>query len=420
MPEASPKPTAGARSHEITEELERKVSQVEHSFRKSFNRNVRFKREKLLVADRQLDVQRQMAQAASSSLGSHQVPTTPHGGGGVPVFSSNEERGGSSCGVGSADMRRSRSSPNGLSVGTRKGGGLGSPRSEDLGSPKRGGSGSPHATATVLFGSLSHDPRDLGYTMSRPPGSACSRLGASMPFSRHPVPHPGADIGFGKRGGSRSDPRRHFLTPDGMSQQLPFLSPVSRRSMTGHMTPTTPTVGDDSRAAMRTPSPDSAQHQRPLPASGSSLTTLLHHLRGPGDTEEELTMALDAMNDEYLGELHGRPAQSPEMIKRLGSLMELFGPRYKTVSKDMIWERAEKGDLSPFQRRLKKDKEIGAGPKDFLSDLPKTAPGAELDGVGLDPDGPARRQWLAARMKIRRDKPTQDATTLALQALAPP
>merc|ERR1712217_445036 len=47
-----------------------------------------------------------------------------------------------------------------------------------------------------------------------------------------------------------------------------------------------------------------------------------------------------------------RKAEDPEVIERLGSLMAILGPRYKTVSRDALWERARVGETTPLQRQL--------------------------------------------------------------------
>lgn len=94
-----------------------------------------------------------------------------------------------------------------------------------------------------------------------------------------------------------------------------------------------------------------------------------------------------------------RPANAPEMIERLGDLMALLGPRYKTVKKEMLWHRAEVGDLGAFHRKLlreKQEREQGARteePRRRAHDA-RDASDAELDP---DPDGRARAAWLSAR-----------------------
>lgn len=96
------------------------------------------------------------------------------------------------------------------------------------------------------------------------------------------------------------------------------------------------------------------------------------------------------------------------MIKRLGNYMSLLGPRYKTISKEMIWEKAQRGEMTPFQRRLEKAggiEAVGGGP-DLTLRHSSSAPGDLV--LASDSDGKARAAWLAARtVERKRDRPSK-------------
>lgn len=113
--------------------------------------------------------------------------------------------------------------------------------------------------------------------------------------------------------------------------------------------------------------------------------------------------------------LQRMPAESPEVIERLGSLMAVLGPRYKTLSRDALWERARIGETTPLQRQLSRvgeAKEAMAGSKNLkgaarrakMQQEPKEAPDE-------DPDRGPRAAWLEARAreKERRDRAHQKA-----------
>jgi hypothetical protein len=87
------------------------------------------------------------------------------------------------------------------------------------------------------------------------------------------------------------------------------------------------------------------------------------------------------------------------MITRLGHMMALLGPRYKTIPKEVIWEKAQRGERTPAQRRLAKlggIEAVGGGPDRQLRSS-ASAPGE----LTADEDGRARAAWLAARTAER-------------------
>lgn len=84
------------------------------------------------------------------------------------------------------------------------------------------------------------------------------------------------------------------------------------------------------------------------------------------------------------------------MISRLGHLMALLGPRYKCVSKELMWEKAKRGDRTSVERRLDKFGGIvnlGGGPD-------RLRPSGSAPGEN-DSDGTARVAWLEARTAER-------------------
>merc|ERR1719159_744381 len=103
------------------------------------------------------------------------------------------------------------------------------------------------------------------------------------------------------------------------------------------------------------------------------------------------------------------------MLQRLGDLMALLGPRYKTLPRQLIWEKAEKGDMTAFQRRLQK-----AGGIQAVVGVPGQRPSGSApvftrDAVTADSDGKARAAWLQARSaeRVRRNRSRAKLANLA-------
>jgi len=86
-------------------------------------------------------------------------------------------------------------------------------------------------------------------------------------------------------------------------------------------------------------------------------------------------------------------AEHPDSIVRLAELMEVLGPRYKTLAFDTSWSKATAGNIET-QKRQKL--EVRCRPKFVNTAAWHEAPGA-------DPDGDARGAWLATRRRQRKD-----------------
>jgi hypothetical protein len=107
-------------------------------------------------------------------------------------------------------------------------------------------------------------------------------------------------------------------------------------------------------------------------------------------------------------------ADDPKSIERLGKYFALLGPRFKTIDRQAMLDRAE-CKTSNFHRRLQHQREIGALPMDPLKDLPKQP--VDLDGR---PDTALpRREWLTRRAKHpRRPEEGLELLQTALEELA--
>jgi len=204
--------------------------------------------------------------------------------------------------------------------------------------------------------------------MPKPPGSpaafplAVGRFCADVPACQHPPPHPGAHS----------------------------MKPAQTRSMAAFATSHTAGFGYGPTSP---PSASTALNSSPLPCCSTGLCALPPR-RQPGldrssTTFEDLDRNLAAIDAD------GEKEKDP-MISRLGHLMALLGPRYKCVSKELMWEKAKRGDRTPIERRLDKFGGIvnlGGGPD-------RLRPSGSAPGEN-DSDGTARVAWLEARTAER-------------------
>lgn len=143
--------------------------------------------------------------------------------------------------------------------------------------------------------------------------------------------------------------------------------------------------------------------------------------------------------DSWIGGQRRRPIDPPKTIERLGELMSLLGPRYKTLPREKLWEKAASGDLTAFQRRALQAKGHGAAVAGAVGgdgvaehhngDGGRSRGGAgagvsgspsKREAVDADPDGNARAAWLAARTheKTRRDRPLDASPAGAASCLS--
>jgi len=93
-----------------------------------------------------------------------------------------------------------------------------------------------------------------------------------------------------------------------------------------------------------------------------------------------------------------RCAESEGTIERLGDMMAILGPRYKTLPRGMIWEKAVQGKTTPLQRQ---EKRLGAllGPDPRMRVSMRRAP---EDLPNTDTEAIPRAAWLVNRKKERQ------------------
>jgi len=101
------------------------------------------------------------------------------------------------------------------------------------------------------------------------------------------------------------------------------------------------------------------------------------------------------------GAMSKRQPDAPDMIERLGDLMSLLGPRYRTVPRQAIWEKAVLGETTALYRleqRLGRDAAHSiSGFKRGRKSRLGTKKVQPEDIPSYDPDGAARAAWLHAR-----------------------
>eukprot|EP00440_Ansanella_granifera_P076239 gb/GFBE01082734.1/.p1 GENE.gb/GFBE01082734.1/~~gb/GFBE01082734.1/.p1 ORF type:complete len:452 (+),score=35.05 gb/GFBE01082734.1/:1-1356(+) len=125
------------------------------------------------------------------------------------------------------------------------------------------------------------------------------------------------------------------------------------------------------------------------------------------------------------GKRHPDP---PDMIERLGDLMALLGPRYRTLPREEVWQKAVVGATTPLQRR---EKRLGHAAAHSISGFPKPRGRGGRTGKSRhrsperapdhDPDGIARSAWLKARdfENERKSRGKTDSPSSRVSALAP-
>lgn len=101
------------------------------------------------------------------------------------------------------------------------------------------------------------------------------------------------------------------------------------------------------------------------------------------------------------GVMSKRQADSPDMIERLGDLMSLLGPRYRTVPRQALWEKAVLGETTSLYRL---EQRLGRNAAHSISGFKRgrvrrsgTKKLQPEDVPSYDADGSARAAWLHAR-----------------------
>jgi len=116
---------------------------------------------------------------------------------------------------------------------------------------------------------------------------------------------------------------------------------------------------------------------------------------GPSDEEK-----LFAAEETWTGSGVFRTPEPGGALERLGEMISLLGPRYKTLQRERIWEKALEGELTPLQRKMKRLEGI-PGADAGLPRVPKKMPVPPEDWPDMDTEAPTRATWLALRRQER-------------------
>jgi len=344
-----------AEPSEVAQRATTLKAQVEHAFKRQLIRETSFKKQKLHLVDRQLDAGRVARQVQDAPVTPKNLPSAG--------ATSSPEKAGPASAENSANRTLSRS-----------------------GNRLMGPSSPLSASCPGLLSPSVADP----YKDYRQPGAACSRFACSENRSSHPAIHPGVL----RRPGTESKASTRRQQPVFEEGLLPS-------------TPSRPVSALSKPSRPGTPGGKQSQPVSPQMAKVLALKVVRLNMpvRGSKDEvdEDDLEMEYESLNaDTELavlnGALHSKPSDKREMIDRLGDLINMLGPRYKQVSKEMIWKRAETGEQSDFQRRLNKLREMGVE-TNLLDTILKKDAGAAMELLTPDPEAPARVSWLDNRRK---------------------
>lgn len=416
MPDNSSKPRGlhqDTRSQELTKNVVTTRMQLENLFKSNKKREVQFKRQKLHLLEPQLKAAEIMARPATVTAAKSRVQAlSPRAQGGSPDRDSDSPPNSSN-----APQANRYNAPDSASRLERC---WSSPA--DLQSPSATSWGRPGS----------------GWQTPMSPGMSCHRASASVPVSSHPAIHPGAASirptvprpvrSFSAAGtpalspaasrGSASPAARSYAgswpapgSPATAGQPSPIAAPTPQvQSVVSSpsrprfaMFDTMQSFTDFSGAASPSVSPSGPSSRR---VGGDRLSNLL----GEPDFHEELLIAgleeADGIHSRFVTD--PKQKKEPEMIERLGGLMALLGPRYKTLPREVVLKRVERGELTPAQRKLLRSGGHGAG-----ANLQRPRPTSSVPALGeaADPDGKARAAWLqalssarAARLKSERQE----------------
>jgi len=247
-------------------------------------------------------------------------------------------------------------------------------------------------------------------------GRAVNRFAASHTTMMHPAIHPGA---LSERPASQMRMRR-FLSPERVASPVPAEEQVTAAIQSApnhflaHEHPESPgdhfgVTASSSLSKYRRASPKKRTMHSPafgfFPGAMEREETEEDRLFSAPSREDELLAAADAdasaLRASWAGGL--RPRDPPDMIERLGHLMALLGPRYRTLPREELWEKAVAGQTTALQRR---EKRLGAAAAHSISGFAKSRgqnqgnknrPRSPEWLPDYDPDGAARAAWLQAR-----------------------
>lgn len=245
-------------------------------------------------------------------------------------------------------------------------------------------------------------------------GRAVTRFAASHTEMMHPAIHPGA---LSERPASQTRQRR-FQSSERLTSpsddQMAAATQSVPACVLAHEHPESPgdhfaATSSSSLSKLRRASPKKRTIVSPafgfFPGATEREETEEDRLFSTPSREDELLAAADAdaaaLRATWAGGL--RPRDPPDMIERLGDLMALLGPRYRTLPRSEIWEKAVVGQTTALQRR---EKRLGPAAAHSISGFAKSRGEREASKnrprspewlPDYDPDGAARAAWLQAR-----------------------
>jgi len=224
-------------------------------------------------------------------------------------------------------------------------------------------------------------------------GASRTRFSAAVPISHHPAVHPGA---FAHSPENSPQQRRSNLARTRSSLAVTWSGLPTQFEQAGscsspHSPPKSPQareLSSISRSAVSRSPPASAPcfgtaNEDPFLDFGPSAEELLFD-----DVDEELART---------HELRPRPPMEPPgTIERLGDMMALLGPRYKTMPRGVIWEKAVHGDSTPLERQQKRLGDAAPKRPPFQVKRPLLE-----DQPDLDHEVGTRAAWLKLRAQER-------------------
>lgn len=217
-------------------------------------------------------------------------------------------------------------------------------------------------------------------------GFCRTRFAASVPISGHPAIHPGA----------------LFIKPDGSflrEWSHPRCASIdSGPALSFAIAPPQEEVGhvEHSHSAPSLPT------SRTLRSCGVGPVGVGEDLFWPsGPSEEERLLAADEVEG-TAGRLPGS-LERRGTVDRVGEVMALLGPRYKTLPRGMVWQKASEGGMTLWQRRVKR---LSATTASCGRRSETQGASAPEDAPDLDTEAGPRAAWLARRAqeRDRRDR----------------
>lgn len=253
----------------------------------------------------------------------------------------------------------------------------------------------------------------MSAALPQPLGRAVTRFAASHTEMMHPAIHPGA---LSERPASQTRLRRaseRLTSPS--DEQMAAVTQSAPAGVPAHEHPESPgdhfaATSSSGLSKFRRASPKKRTIVSPafgfFPGATEREETEEDRLFSTPSREDELLAAADAdaaaLRATWAGGL--RPRDPPDMIERLGDLMALLGPRYRTLPRSELWEKAVVGQTTTALQR--REKRLGPAAAHSISGFAKSRGEREASKnrprspewlPDYDPDGAARAAWLQAR-----------------------